>query len=135
MKMSQMKWWTLLLLITIGLVSPACSSKNDPDDDEEETEELTGVITVNMRNESQGNTSIEILTKSGVTAGYLRISNENNFETILLFSLIKTLPAISSGLSINVEYIGPPYTSVFNNLYFSLSNSKLGFNLKVGESK
>ena len=95
MKMSQMKWWTLLLLITIGLVSPACSSKNDPDDDEEETEELTGVITVNMRNESQGNTSIEILTKSGVTAGYLRISNENNFETSSRYYLYEyTTPSL-----------------------------------------
>ena len=77
--MSQMKWWTLLLLITIGLVSPACSSKNDPDDDEEETEELTGVITVNMRNKSQGDTSIEILTKSGTRVGYLQITDGNNF--------------------------------------------------------
>lgn len=79
MKMSQMKWWTLLLLITIGLVSPACSSKNDPDDDEEETEELKGVITVNMRNYNQGNTRVEFTTKAGTTVGYLYIADSNNF--------------------------------------------------------
>lgn len=60
-----MRWLSLLLLTTIGLVFSSCDG-NEPDD-------AAGVITLRMRNLDHGNDAIVF------NSCYLRISSSNNF--------------------------------------------------------
>ncbi len=66
------------------------------------------------------------------TRGSSKLTNEAFIPSSVLTI---TLPAIPKGRSIQVEKIGPPYTSVFSFWYLPFSIVKLGFSLKVGESK
>ena len=65
MKTFTMKWLPIFLLVTIGLVFSSCEA-NEPDDE-------AGVITLKMRNWSNGKTSIELMYHR------LYIGTDNNF--------------------------------------------------------
>ena len=73
MKTIQKRWLPLFLLAAVTFLFPACEG-NNPD------ENLEGVVTIKMRNESNGNTWINY---PGIALSCVHISDANNFAVYL----------------------------------------------------
>lgn len=97
MKTIQKRWLSLFLLAALTFLFPACEKNNSSVDGSSGGEDISGLITVKMRNSDNGTTEIPV----GV--GYFYINSANNFRSgysgvqfcdmgTKKLSAIKTLP-------------------------------------------